>query len=112
MAEELEPLSRIQLRAAWIGVEEVPIMFVNQTIAQIDDQGDVIITFGQATPPVILAGTPEEQRTQLESIPFVQIRPVARLNLSTHRIQEVIKVLQQTLANQERTRQELEKGHK
>ena len=112
MADELQPLKRIELRAVWIGLEEMPIMFVNQTIAQVDDQGDVIVSFGQATPPVILGGTLEEQRKQAEAIPFVQIRPVARLSLSTQRIREIIGVLQQTLDNQERAKRELEKGQK
>jgi hypothetical protein len=110
MADEPQPIQRIQLRAAWIGVEDVPIMFVNQAIAQVDDHGDAILTFGQASPPVILGGTPEEQRQQAESIQFIQIRPVARISMSTQRIREVISALQQTLENQERAKRELERG--
>jgi hypothetical protein len=110
MAEEPQPLELVQLRAAWVGVEELPIMFVNQAIAQVDDHGDVIVTFGQASPPVILGGTPEERRREIEAVQFVQIRPVARVSMSTRRIQEVINALQQTLANQEKARTQLEKG--
>lgn len=110
MAEEPQSVDSFQVRAAWVGVEDVPIVFVNQAIGQVDDQGDVIITFGQASPPVILGGDAEQQRQQIASIPFVQIRPVARLSLSTRRIHEVITMLQQTLMNQGKAKEQLEKG--
>lgn len=109
MAEEPEPLARVQLQATWVGLEEVPILFANQVIIQLDDQNDVIIGFGQANPPVVLGGTVEEQRAQIAAIPFVQIRPVARLSMSTRRLEELIRALQETVKRQQQaTQQQLE----
>ena len=106
---EPEPLEQISVRVAWVGVEEVPIVFVNQVAAQLDDRGEAIITFGQATPPLLL-GTPEEQREQAAATPFVQVRPVARLSLSQPRLQDLIGVLSQTLENQARFQQQTKRG--
>jgi hypothetical protein len=99
MAED-QP-ERVEIRAVWVGVEDLPIVFVNQSIGQVDDRGDIILTFGQATPPIIL-GTPEQQRQQLQDVPFIQVRPVSRLTLSRPRAEEVVRMLQQTLENQQR----------
>jgi hypothetical protein len=96
-----EQLERAELRAVWVGLEDAPIMFVNQTIGQVDDHGDIIVTFGQATPPVLF-GTPEEQREQVKSIAFIQVHPVTRVTFSTSRAEEVVRVLQQTIENQKR----------
>ena len=99
MTDDPEQLDRLAVRIAWVGVEDVPIVFANQIIGQVDDKGEAIITFGQATPPVLL-GTPEEQREQAGNIQFVQVRPVARLNLSRARLEELATVIQKTLENQ------------
>lgn len=89
----------IQVPAVWVGLEEEPVAFTNQFIGQVDDQCDAVLSFGQVLGPVLL-GTPEQQRDQLQNIPFVQVRPVVRLSLSRPRIEELIGVLQQTLENQ------------
>ena len=67
-------------------------MFANQIIGQVDDKGEAIITFGQATPPVLL-GTPEEQREQAGNIQFVQVRPVAGFELVRARLEELATVI-------------------
>ena len=106
MADDIE---RLALRAAWIGLDDVPIVFVNQILGQVDDQGELIITFGQATPPVLL-GTEEEQRDQARNIQFVQVRPVTRMSLTGRRTRELIGILQTSLDNQERVRRALDAG--
>lgn len=106
MPDQPEALERLTLRAAWVGLEDVPIVFANQIIGQLDDKGEAILTFGQATPPVLL-GTPEEQQQQASLTHFVQIRPVARLTLSGARMEELITVLQKTLENQRMVVQQL-----
>jgi len=82
-------------------VEDVPILLVNQALAQLDDQGSVILTLGQVAPPITV-GTPEQQLEQLQATAFVQVRPVARVTMSPQRIADLVKVLQQTIENQER----------
>ncbi len=76
LAEEPPNLERVNLNLAWVGVEDVPIVFVNQILGQVDDKGEVIISFGQATPPILL-GSPEDLRRQAAAIPFIQVKPVA-----------------------------------
>jgi len=99
MAEEPQEIDRVAVRLAWVGVEEMPVVFANQVLAQVDDAGEAIIMFGQAAPPILL-GSADEQRQQAALVPFVQVRPVARLTLSRARIEQLITVLQQTLENQ------------
>lgn len=98
MSDELE---RVELRLTWIGLEDVPIMYVNQAIGQVDDQGEIIVTFGQATPPVLL-GSKDERAQQVQSFPFVQVRPITRLAFGRQRLEEIIGILQVTLDNQTR----------
>lgn len=109
MADEPKPIERINAQLAWVGVEDVQIVFVNQVIGQVDDKGEALLTFGQATPPIILS---PEQATALTvtGTPFVQVRPVARIMLSRARLIEVVDVLQKTLDNQARVLKQLEEG--
>ncbi len=88
----------IEVPLAWVGVEELPILQVNQFIGQADPRGEFFLTFGQMTMPPLL-GTPEQQAAQLEQIAYVPIKPVARLGFTRSRVEELIGVLQQTLIN-------------
>lgn len=94
----------ITVPAVWIGLEEAPISFANQFIGQLDDRCDVVLSFGQVLAPV-LAGTPEQQQEQAQNIPFVQVRPITRVSLSTARVRELVDVLQSTLENQQKCRE-------
>jgi hypothetical protein len=109
MAENSEPIERLEMRVAWVGVEDMPIVFANQLIGQLDDRGEAIITFGQASPPILI-GSPEEQKQQAAAIPFVQVRPVLRLGVSHSRLREFVGVLSQTLENQTRLFEQQEGG--
>lgn len=106
MAEPGRP-EGVQLHAAWIGVEDVPIAFVNQVVGQLDDHGDAVLTFGQATPP-ILSGTEEEQRAQIAGISFVQVRPVSRITLSSQRLDQLLTLLQELADKQKAVKRALE----
>jgi hypothetical protein len=108
MADETPEPQRITAQLAWIGIEDVPVVFVNQMLGQIDDKGEVLITFGQATPPVIVG--PAEEAFQAGTVPFVQVRPVARITMSRARLEEVVDVLQKTLDNQARVLKQLSEG--
>ncbi len=85
----------IQLPAVWVGVDDAPIVFVNQFAAQVN-AGEVTLTFGQASAPMLL-GTVEEQKAQAAQLPFVPVRSVARLGLTPARLRELVGILQQTL---------------
>jgi hypothetical protein len=85
-----------QLPLTWIDVDKVPIQFVNNVLGQVDDFGDIILAFGQTTPPA-LTGTDEEMRRQVERIAYVPVRPVARFSMSRDRLEQMIGFLGATL---------------
>ncbi len=89
----------------WVGVDDVPIVFVNQTIGQVGQQTEVILTFGQLAPPAILAETREERERQVKSLTHIPIKPVARLALTKTGLEELVGVLQQTLVNYEKAQE-------
>lgn len=97
----------LQPRLEWHPADEIPFLFVNQLIAQVN-QGEVFLTFGQVSPPVIL-GTPEEQRRQLSELESVPVRPIARLSMTPERLEEIIGVLVHTV-ERHRQQQEVERA--
>lgn len=90
-----ETTQEIQLPIAWVGSEDVSIALVNQFLGQVGLQDEVILTFGQLTPPTLL-GTHEQQQEQMKDIPFVPVKPVARLGLTKAGLDQLIDVLEQT----------------
>ena len=88
----------IQLPTVWVGRDDLVVEAANQFLAQIAGPHEIILAIGHVAPPITL-GTPEEQATQLQALPFVQVRAMLRLSLSEHRLRELIDVLQQVLAN-------------
>lgn len=78
----------------------MPIQFVNSVLTQVDDFGDMIVAFGQTTPPPLM-GSPEEVKRQAERIAYVPVRPIARFSMSRDRLVQVIDFLQQLLTMQD-----------
>ena len=70
--------------------------------------GEVILSFGQVVPPAILPGTPEQQAEQLAEHEYLPVRTVARLGLNRARLEELVGMLQQTLANYDQAHQAME----
>lgn len=95
-----EELEARQIPIVWVGVDDLPVPLVNQLIGLVQPN-EVFLTFGTLVPPAIMAETLEERRAQAEAIPFVQVKPVARLGLTPDRLREFIAILQQTLTNYE-----------
>lgn len=87
----------VPIPLAWIGAEDLPVLFVNQFVGQVEaEQGVFFLNIGQALPPALL-GTPEEQAEQLEQIAYVPVKPVARLALTRERLEYLIAILQTNL---------------
>jgi hypothetical protein len=86
------------MRLSWEGIEDLPILLANQVIGQVGQHGEVILSFGQTAPPVLL-GDPEQQREQAKEIPSVPIKPVARLALTREGLDDVIRILNETRDN-------------
>jgi len=99
MAEE-----QISIPAAWIGLEDTPILLANQFMSQFA-QHEFIVAFGQASPPILL-GTQEQRTQQLKQINFIPIKTIARLGFTRTRLQELVTVLQQNLDNYDRAQRE------
>jgi hypothetical protein len=102
------PGGPVTVPVTWVGTEEVPVVFVNQMLGQVDDRGDVILSFGQVTPPALI-GTPQEQAAQAQRIAYVPVKPVARFTMSRPRVAELIGVLTQVLQIQNQMRDHMRK---
>jgi hypothetical protein len=100
LAEETPEGLMIRLR--WEGVENVPILLANQVIGQVGQQGEVILAFGQASPPILI-GDAEQQREQAREIPFVPVKPVVRLGFTRAGLDDVIRILNETRDNWDKT---------
>lgn len=94
----------------WTGGEQLDVIKVNQYLSQVDHAGDVFLTFGTMTPPVILAETAEEFQAQAEAIGYVPVRTVARLSLSPTSLGELVEVLQRTLSTTQAREQRGQEG--
>jgi hypothetical protein len=94
----------VSLPVVWVGAEEAPLVFANQIIGQVGQQGEVVLTFGQLAPPT-LVGTPEQMAEQAERISYVPTKTVARLVITRPGLDQLIEVLKQTVDNYEKTQQ-------
>jgi hypothetical protein len=84
MADE----ENVQVPLVWVGVEELPLLSVNQILGQILGKDEFLLAFGQVAPPILL-GTDEQKRDQARMLTFAAIKPVARLAMTRQRIQEL-----------------------
>lgn len=106
MAEETR--REIQIPVVWDKAEDVAIIFANQFVGQVGQQDEVVLTFGQVTPPVLL-GPREQQEAQVREIPFVPVKPVARLGLTKAGLDDLIRVLNETRDNYDKAQEAVAK---
>ena len=85
-----------------IGLDEEPILFSNQFYIQ-HHQTEFILTFCQIQPP-LLVGTTEQIQQQAEHVTSVPAKAVARIGLTSQRMMELVRVLQENLQKYERAR--------
>ena len=94
----------------WIGVEDLPILFANASVGQLQAQEDAFyLTVGQATPPALI-GTPQEQADQLDQIAYIPVKPVARFAFTRARLQELVAILQANLDQYDQIVQQMREG--
>ncbi len=103
------PGGPVTVQLTWVGTEEVPIVFANMLMGQVDDRGDIILSFGQMTPPALI-GTPEEKAAQVNRLAYVPVKPIARFSMSRPRVVELIKLLQDVLQIQSAAREAMHRG--
>jgi hypothetical protein len=90
-----------ELPLVWVGLEDFQIVYASTFAAQVVSPDEIVLIVGQATPPLV-TGTPAEQAAQMTKVSFVQARPIARFNMSSRILRQLISILQQTLENNER----------
>ena len=84
----------VQVPVVWVGGDELQVIKVNQFIVQVDSAGDVFLTCGTVTPPVLLGDNHDDLRKLAEGISYVPIRTVSKFALSARHLRELIGVLQ------------------
>src|ERR1700687_5722185 len=101
MARREEPRGagrEIQVPIVWVGTDDVPVVLVNNFIAQFvqPDQDEFVVTLGTVVPPPIL-GTPAQMAEPARAVSFVLVGAVARLGLTRQRVIELSRVLETIL---------------
>lgn len=94
-----EESGTVEVPIAWLGPEDVPMLYANAFVCQFDPQSldSLILTVGQLTPPAISAPTPQERQQQAEALTFVPVKPVVRLGMTIARARELAATLQANL---------------
>ena len=90
----------------WLG-SPAPSIFANQMVVQADEN-DFYLSFFEIVPPLLL-GDEADQRKQLEEIGGVQARCVARIVISSQKIETFAEAIMQT-AMKHRARREAERN--
>lgn len=110
MAKASTPGDIRSVPSRWVGLDEQPILFATQFLGQIDDLGEILLSIGQASPPLITGTTSTEIAKQVEGITSVPVRPVARLMLTRDRAEDLKKVLEDVMTIQDRQQPMLRAG--
>lgn len=99
-----------EIPLVWIGAEDLPVLFVNQIVGQVEAEEHVFyLTVGQALPPALI-GTQDERLRQLQGISYVSVKPIARLAFTRKKLEELVAVLQTNLDQYEQIIRQMEGG--
>jgi hypothetical protein len=85
----------VKVPVVFIGIEDVPILYVNQFVLSFQPQ-EFILTMGQLAPPILL-GSEEEQREQAGQLDYVPIKVVGRVGMNRRRLVDLIALLEKQL---------------
>jgi hypothetical protein len=91
----------LDIPVVWEGLENVPIVLANNALGQVGQQDEIILSFGQLTPPAIY-GDLERQREQAQQIERLAVKPVARVGLTRAGLDDLIRILSGTRDNYDR----------
>jgi hypothetical protein len=85
---------RTGIPLVWLGVDDEPAVMANQFgISHNPEGGEFVLTIGQLSLPQLL-GAEEEQRDQLEALPYIGIRVLGRFAMTAPRLEALIDMLQ------------------
>lgn len=89
---------QIQIPTVWIGAEDLPAHFANAFVGVVAPN-EIFLNVGSVVPPAITGATEEERETQVRSMGFLPVKPIARLALTPARLDELIRTLEETRNN-------------
>jgi len=101
MPGSAQPPDNRDIPLAWVGYDEVPIVYANQFIVQNQPEGSFLLGVGQVSPPPLSGSSEAEMIAQLESIEFIPIRPLLRAALTETTMRELAAVLEASLRKAE-----------
>lgn len=88
---------------AWVGYDELPILYANHFLVQYQEERSFVLGIGQGTVPPLI-GSPEEIAEQIAHIGFVPIKPLDRIALTEEKVRELLAVLQASLEKADQIR--------
>ncbi|MDP9397100.1 MAG: hypothetical protein M3P96_04430 [Actinomycetota bacterium] len=86
----------IPVPVLWVGLDEEPVVLVNQFLGQVQ-QDEIVLSFGAMVHPPITGSDLEERREQVMRISHVPVRPVLRFTMTRRRVEELQTMLRDTL---------------
>jgi len=99
-----------EIPVTWIGAEDLPVLFANTFVGQVEAEQDAFfLTIGQTLPPALI-GTPQQRIEQLEQIAYVPVKPIARLAFTRERLEFLVALLQTNLDQYRQIRERMEGG--
>jgi hypothetical protein len=102
-----EPPQQIDIPLAWVGYDEVPIVYANQFLIQFQPDQGFVMGVGQATAPPLI-GPPEQVAEQVAEIEFVPVRTLTRVAFTESKLRELIAALEANLRNFDQIRAHLD----
>ncbi len=92
MADQPIDAEPINVPLEHVGLDDTPLIFANQFLAQVQ-QDEFLLIVGQVAPPIV-TGTRAEQLEQLRAITSVKSHVIARYVLTRTRLDELIATLE------------------
>jgi hypothetical protein len=86
-----------QVSLEWAGLEDLPILAATNFATAVVASNEIMLVIGQAVPP-ILSGTAQEQADKIMELDVVTAHPLVRVLLTPKRVQDLIGMLNVTLA--------------
>jgi hypothetical protein len=92
----------VPVPVVWVLGDDLLVHTTNQFLGQVVATDEIVLTFGQIVPPVVLGEDADDRRRQLEEISFVPIQAVARFGMNRQRLTELAGVIASTLENHDK----------
>lgn len=92
VSEADETRQGFQVPLVWAGADRIPLIAANQFMVQAEP-GEIFLTIGTLTPPVILADDEESFRAQAAGIDAVPIQVVGRYAMNRRRLVQLRNLL-------------------